>query len=390
MRSGLIPRLFSNNNRKVKNSTENVPDLRFLFFDYFNFGKTNFIAMKKTFNSFIISLLFAQAFAQNAKVIDSPTGTVISNAGGTDIPYSASILDIRSSNRGVLLPRMSTGSRDGIPSPQAGLLLFNSTTNQFNYHDGAAWQQAFFGNQWSVNGAKYYYNGGNVGIGVADPLHKLHVNGNIHSMGNITADGFIGVGGIPNYKLNVFDGSLAITNTTDSKTWTINYNSSGNYLNLNESGIARMYFQNGGNVGIGINPSFRLDVDGTIHTSTNLRADGNAYIDGTLSVNGGNGIVRSDNTTQRAIAYAITPANINITLSPGDLSGGFTFVFGETFTSAPAIAWGPMTGMSNPGNIIMVVESIGVSSAVVRYKNVGSTTSVATNATVSAMIIGNK
>ncbi|HLO43343.1 MAG TPA: hypothetical protein VK175_03350 [Leadbetterella sp.] len=349
--------------------------------------------MKKTFISFIISLLFAQAFAQNAKVIDSPTGTVISNAGGNDIPYSASILDIRSSNRGVLLPRMSTGSRDAIGSPQAGLLLFNSTTNQFNYHDGVAWQQAFFGNQWSVNGVKYYYNGGNVGIGVSDPLYKLDLSGSFHTTSNGYIDGSVSIGGnaiSPSYKLQVNDGSLATFNTVDNKFWAFTYSSASNYLHLNENGTSRVYFQNGGNVGIGVNPSYRLDVDGTIHASTNLRADGNAYITGTLSVNNGNGIVRSDNATQRAIAYAITPANLNITLSPGELSGPFTFAFGETFTSAPAIAWGPMTGMTNPGNIIMVVESIGLSTADVRFKNVGSTTSVATNATVSAMIIGNK
>lgn len=306
--------------------------------------------MKKTFISCLVSLFFFHAYAQNAKVIDSPSGTVISNAGGTDIPYSASILDIRSSTRGVLLPRMSTGSRDAIGSPQAGLLLYNSTTNQFNYHDGAAWQQAFFGNQWSVNGAKYYYNGGNVGIGVADPLYKLHVNGNLHSTGFITTDGFVGIGGSPTYKLNVFDGSLAITNTTDSKTWTINYSSLGNYLNLNENGTARMYFQNGGYVGIGLNPVYPLDVVGTIHTSGNLRADGSAIIDGTATidgaayVNGGKGVAYNLlGSTNTKIARFVTPQPAEWGVGseeypiPAHGSHVITIDLPEGFSSTPAV-----------------------------------------------------
>ena len=61
---------------------------------------------------------------------------------------------------------MITSSRDMIGFPQAGLLLYNTSTNTFDYHNGTAWQQASLSNQWGVNGAKYYYNGGNVGIGI--------------------------------------------------------------------------------------------------------------------------------------------------------------------------------------------------------------------------------
>lgn len=364
-KSGLILGLFCYHNRKVKNSTENVPDLRFLFFDSFNFGKTNITAMKKTFISFIISLLFAQAFAQNAKVIDSPTGTVISNAGGTDIPYSASILDIRSSNKGVLLPRMSTGSRDAIGSPQAGLLLFNSTTNQFNYHDGAAWQQAFFGNQWSVNGAKYYYNGGNVGIGVSDPLYKLDLSGSFHTTGNGYIDGSVSIGGnaiFPSYKLQVNDGSLATYNTVDSKFWALTYSSASNYLHLNENGTSRVYFQNGGYVGIGVNPIYPLDVIGTIHSGGNLRADGSAFINGTAEidgaayVNGGKGVAYNvSSSTNIKIANFVTPEPAPFVL-PAHGSVIFDIDLPAGFTNAPNVmVGGQYSTLGDAGELYRII-----------------------------------
>ena len=107
------------------------------------------------------------AFAQVAKVVDTPGGTVISTIGGNEIPHSTSILDIRSTNKGVLLPRMTTANRDVISVPQAGLLIYNTSTNQFNYHNGSSWQAASFGNQWGVNGSILHHSS-QVGVGTAN------------------------------------------------------------------------------------------------------------------------------------------------------------------------------------------------------------------------------
>ena len=128
-------------------------------------------------------------FGQNTKIIDSSTGTVISNSGGSDSPTTSSILDVRSSNKGVLLPRMTTTNRNAIVSPQAGLLIYNSTSSQFNYHDGSNWQQLFLGNQWNTNGTSFYYSGGNVGIGESNPTQKLVVNGTVASTTGFKVNG---------------------------------------------------------------------------------------------------------------------------------------------------------------------------------------------------------
>ncbi len=55
------------------------------------------------------------------------------------VPNSKAMLDVESTNKGVLIPRMSTGSRDVIESPPAGLMIYNSTTNDFNYWNGIVW-----------------------------------------------------------------------------------------------------------------------------------------------------------------------------------------------------------------------------------------------------------
>jgi hypothetical protein len=54
-------------------------------------------------------------------------------------PNLKAMLDVDSPNKGVLIPRMSTTTRDGIGSPPAGLMIYNSTTNQFNYWNGTVW-----------------------------------------------------------------------------------------------------------------------------------------------------------------------------------------------------------------------------------------------------------
>ncbi|WAC01743.1 hypothetical protein N7U66_17875 [Lacinutrix neustonica] len=56
----------------------------------------------------------------------------------TDSPHASSILDIESSNKGVLLPRMTTLEIGAIPNPANGLLIYNIDTNNFIYNTGSS------------------------------------------------------------------------------------------------------------------------------------------------------------------------------------------------------------------------------------------------------------
>jgi hypothetical protein len=52
---------------------------------------------------------------------------------------SGAILQIDSTTQGILIPRMTTTQRDAISSPAISLLIFNSTTNQYEYFEGTVW-----------------------------------------------------------------------------------------------------------------------------------------------------------------------------------------------------------------------------------------------------------
>ncbi len=58
---------------------------------------------------------------------------------GTTTPIASAILDLSSTTRGFLLPRLSTVQRDAVAYVTAGLQIYNSTTNSVNTHNGANW-----------------------------------------------------------------------------------------------------------------------------------------------------------------------------------------------------------------------------------------------------------
>lgn len=62
------------------------------------------------------------------------------NYDGAD-PDASAMLDIKSTNKGILIPRMTTTQQNNISSPAEGLLVYNTTTNTFWFFDGSTWQE---------------------------------------------------------------------------------------------------------------------------------------------------------------------------------------------------------------------------------------------------------
>jgi hypothetical protein len=58
---------------------------------------------------------------------------------GTATPNVSAQLDISSTTKGVLVPRMTTAERTTIATPAKGLLVFDNTSSSFWFHNGTAW-----------------------------------------------------------------------------------------------------------------------------------------------------------------------------------------------------------------------------------------------------------
>lgn len=59
--------------------------------------------------------------------------------GSGSVADASSLIDITSTSKGVLLPRMNTTQRDAISSPATGLTIYNTTTSALNVYNGSAW-----------------------------------------------------------------------------------------------------------------------------------------------------------------------------------------------------------------------------------------------------------
>jgi hypothetical protein len=60
--------------------------------------------------------------------------------GAATAQNGSAVLDIESTTRGFLPPRMTTAQRDAIASPAQGLQIFNTTTTKTETYDGTTWQ----------------------------------------------------------------------------------------------------------------------------------------------------------------------------------------------------------------------------------------------------------
>lgn len=60
-------------------------------------------------------------------------------AFGTNTPHPSAMLDISSTTRGLLIPRMTAAERTAIANPAKGLLIFDSTANDLRFFSGSNW-----------------------------------------------------------------------------------------------------------------------------------------------------------------------------------------------------------------------------------------------------------
>ena len=85
----------------------------------------------KQLSFYIIALLFIPGLHAFGQVSIAPDSTA---------PHSSAMLEVKATNKGVLIPRMTQAQRNAIGTPAPGLMVFQTNgMNGFYYFDGSGW-----------------------------------------------------------------------------------------------------------------------------------------------------------------------------------------------------------------------------------------------------------
>ncbi|HEX2627820.1 MAG TPA: hypothetical protein VHM26_02370 [Chitinophagaceae bacterium] len=183
-----------------------------------------------------------------------PYAQSVGISNDNSVPHSSAILDIKSTTKGLLIPRMSTLERTSIIAT-IGLTVFDMDTYSYWMYRGdvmGGWVelQHSFQNYWLSNDGVNIFtkNSGNVGVGTNNPTEKFVINATnpvIQLMNAGTARGFFQVNG------------------TDLKMGTYFNNTTGNLI-FSTRATDRLWITPAGNIGIGTSvPSSLLTINGT-------------------------------------------------------------------------------------------------------------------------------
>jgi hypothetical protein len=266
---------------------------------------------------------------------------------GTTTPNGSAQLDVSSTNKGLLIPRMTQAQRLAIvtpPSnpPAAGLLVYETTTNSFWFYNGSVWNQIGTGgaSPWTISGSNIYSsNTGNVGIGTATGLaEKLSVRGNLfvtHVNGNDLVNG----GNRASLNLHGSGSGTGVVNFLEPDTTvgaSIVYGAALNQLFIrNGANTNQLVLRSSGDIGVGTsNPTERLDVLGNIRSRDSITADDDIIagddVIATGTVQGNNLYVTGPSTLEGNVLLV---GNINST-GTGSFNGNVITNAGMTINDA--------------------------------------------------------
>ncbi len=120
--------------------------------------------------SILMLLISVETFSQNTGISDV-----------TNTPAASAVLDVYSTTKGMLTPRLTQAQRTAISSPATGLLVYQTDgLTGFYYYNGSAWTILSAGAvQWQSTANGIFYNSGFAGVGLPNPSSRLTVKDTI-------------------------------------------------------------------------------------------------------------------------------------------------------------------------------------------------------------------
>lgn len=196
------------------------------------------------------------------------------NTNGS-LPDNSAMLDVNSTDKGMLIPRMTAAQRDAIVSPATGLLIFCTDDNLIYSNNGTTDEPWWLviNSKWYSNGPNIYFAGGKVGIGTSVPSAVLDViGGNNWDLVNGNGDFRLGNG---LYRIKM---GIALGGGGAGAAGIMQYGQPGGY-NVLKFGAQGNYllFINGETQKVGIgtdNPGATLDVQGSLRVADGTQGAG--------------------------------------------------------------------------------------------------------------------
>lgn len=203
------------------------------------------------------------------------------NATGV-APATNAMLDVSSTTKGLLMPRMTSSQRTTLTATATdGLTVYDTDTKSFWYYNAttAGWVALAAGNQWLSSGTDLSnLNSGNIGIGLINPTGRLQING---LGGSVSNNSDIN----PHIKLKITNdgnwGWLRFESNLGTKSFSHRYDffsstlSSINYaIFYNTTQLFKIDGEGKVKIGTG-SAAYKLDVEGDINLTGKLRVSTN-------------------------------------------------------------------------------------------------------------------
>lgn len=183
------------------------------------------------------------------------TLTVYGQIGVDNItPDPSSVLDLQSTDKGILIPRMTTAQRQAITAPASSLFVFDTTQGRFYYFNGGQW-------------------------------HALNIWGHTEGDASLSYTGNVGINGVANgsavLDLTSTEKGLLIPRMTTTQRQAIS--SPASSLLVFDTDDSRFYFYNGGQW-------FAVNAWDRIAGTNTITHTGDVTINGTLTATSFGGI----------------------------------------------------------------------------------------------------